>query len=166
MSVTREYTGWRLIYAYEPLGATTWGPHEVIERLSTACGRAQVYYQDPFADAVTWAAAQDGEVIRGYWRHGDAEWTGMPLPWKTVLTEADLADDPHEYESYAEDPGQVETTDVNTAAAHLSVDPSATRTAHRDPLDERPGSPARCGWCWSSCSAGATPTRPTWYTGH
>ncbi|MCG6497682.1 hypothetical protein [Kitasatospora sp. A2-31] len=123
--VTPEYAGWRLIYAEEPLGTTRWGLHEVIERLSKACGRAQVFYQDPFADAVIWAAAEDGEVVRGYWRHEDSEWTGTPLPWETVLTEADFADDPDEYEAYAEDPGRAETTAVNTAAAHLSVDPAA-----------------------------------------
>ncbi|KQV14843.1 hypothetical protein ASE03_30125 [Kitasatospora sp. Root187] len=126
--VTPEYAGWRLIYANSPLGSTSWWPHQVIERLSKVCGRAQVFYQDPFADSVIWAAAEDGEVVRGYWRDDEPEWTGTPLPWEVVLTAADFGDDEDEYEAYCEDPGRSQTTGINTAAANLSVDPAAITT--------------------------------------
>ncbi|WP_354644335.1 hypothetical protein [Kitasatospora camelliae] len=44
-----------------------------------ACGTAQVYFQDPLADAIIWATAEQGTVVRGYWRYSEPEWTGDPL---------------------------------------------------------------------------------------
>ncbi|MER7704527.1 hypothetical protein ABTX81_16755 [Kitasatospora sp. NPDC097605] len=117
--VTPEYAGWRLIYAESPLRETTWWPHEVVERLSAVCGRAQVFFQDPFADSVIWAAAEHGTLVRGYWRYGEPEWTGEPLPWEPLPTAEDLDED-DEVEPHA---SLVES--IGAAAAGLSVNPAA-----------------------------------------
>ncbi|MGW4893231.1 hypothetical protein ACWEQL_13345 [Kitasatospora sp. NPDC004240] len=121
--ITPEYAGWRLIYANSPLGQNQWWYFDVAERLSKACGRAQAYYQDPFADGMIWAAAEDGVLVRSYARSGEPEWTGEPLPWEEVLTVDDFDDQEH-YEDHYLEPNQSECADVNTAAAHLSLDPS------------------------------------------
>ncbi|AUY52471.1 hypothetical protein [Streptomyces sp. CB01881] len=125
--ITPEYAGWRLIYAETPLRETTWWPHEVIERLSAACGQAQVYYQDPFADSVIWATAEHGTVRRGYWRDSAPEWTGDPLPWEEVLAVAE-SEDEEDYEDVYPEPNASEVHGIGQAAAHLSVNP-ATVTA-------------------------------------
>ncbi|WP_344327159.1 hypothetical protein [Kitasatospora putterlickiae] len=116
--VTPEYAGWRLIYAESPLRETTWWPHEVIERLSAVCGRAQVFFQDPFADSVIWAAAEDGVLVRGYWRYGEPEWTGEPLPWEPLPSAEDADENGLELNA-----SLVES--IGAAAAGLSVDPAA-----------------------------------------
>ncbi|WP_327675998.1 hypothetical protein [Kitasatospora sp. NBC_00458] len=117
--VTPEYAGWRLIYAESPLRETTWWPHEVVERLSAACGRAQVFFQDPFADSVIWAAAEHGTLVRGYWRGEDQEWTGERLPWEPV------EDDPDEDDFDGGEPNASLVDSIGAAAAGLSVDPAA-----------------------------------------
>ncbi|MFD0277920.1 hypothetical protein ACFVHB_28985 [Kitasatospora sp. NPDC127111] len=121
--VTPEYAGWRLIYAESPLRESVWWPHEVIERLSAACGRAQVYFQDPLADAMIWAAAEHGAVVRGYWRSGEPEWTGEPLPWEERLTIDDFEDEEEFADTYRE-PNASEEQGIGTAAARLSVHPA------------------------------------------
>ncbi|WP_405365906.1 hypothetical protein [Kitasatospora sp. NBC_00039] len=138
--VTPEYAGWRLIYAETPLRETTWWPHEVIERLSAACGKAQAYYQDPFADSVIWATAEHGTVVRGYWRYSAPEWTGDPLPWEEVLTAADFEEE--DYEDAYPEPNASETQSIGAAAVHLSLDPAAIT----------PGTPAR-GHGWLALTA-------------
>ncbi|WP_406196951.1 hypothetical protein OH807_10910 [Kitasatospora sp. NBC_01560] len=122
--VTPEYAGWRLIYAESPLRETTWWPHEVVERLSAACGSAQVYFQDPHADSVIWAVAEHGALVRGYWRYGEPEWTGEPLPWEEVLTAADFAE-PEDYEDAYAEPNTSEVQSIGAAASRLSLDPGA-----------------------------------------
>ncbi|MEU6232904.1 hypothetical protein [Kitasatospora sp. NPDC047058] len=121
--VTPEYAGWRLIYAESPLREATWWPHDVIERLSAACGRAQVYFQDPLADAMIWAAAEDGTVVRGYWRNSEPEWTGEPLPWEERLTVEDFEDE-EEFEDAYPEPNASEEQSFGTAAARLSLHPA------------------------------------------
>ncbi|MET8701588.1 hypothetical protein ABZW10_22370 [Kitasatospora sp. NPDC004723] len=128
--VTPEYAGWRLIYAESPLRETTWWPHEVVERLSAACGRAQVFFQDPFADSVIWAAAEHGSLVRGYWRYGEPEWTGEPLPWEPLpLPDGpDGESDEEESDAFDEDgvePNASLVESIGRAAAGLSVNPAA-----------------------------------------
>ncbi|MFD5083826.1 hypothetical protein ACFWOG_14440 [Kitasatospora sp. NPDC058406] len=125
--VTPEYAGWRLIYAESPLRETTWWPHDVVERLSAACGKAQVFYQDPFADSVIWAAAEHGALVRGYWRADDPEWTGEPFPWESLPgaagSEGETADDDDDDDDA--EPNASRVTSISAAAAGLSVDPAA-----------------------------------------
>ncbi|BAJ26125.1 MULTISPECIES: hypothetical protein [Kitasatospora] len=121
--VTPEYAGWRLVHAESPIGRCAWWPSTVAEALSAACGRAQLFYQDPFADSVFWLAAERGAVVRSYWRDGEPEWEGEPMPWEEVLTVADFADEA-EYEDAYPEPNASEARDVPAAARGLSVDPS------------------------------------------
>ncbi|MFF7457977.1 hypothetical protein [Kitasatospora sp. NPDC008115] len=63
------------------------------ERLSAACGRAQVLFQDPFTDSVIRAAAEDGALVRGYRRYGEPERTGEPLPREPLPTAEERDDE-------------------------------------------------------------------------
>ncbi|MFI6446659.1 hypothetical protein [Kitasatospora sp. NPDC050543] len=128
--VTPEYAGWRLIYADTPLRETLWDLHGTIERLSAACGQAQVFYQDPHADAMMWAVAEQGAVRRGYWRYSEPPWTGEPLPWEVELM--DDEDEDHDDEDYDDEDGGSGARgvqSVNQAAASLSIDPSGIDAA-------------------------------------
>ncbi|WP_380284368.1 hypothetical protein [Kitasatospora purpeofusca] len=78
--VTPEYAGWRLIYAESPPRETPWWPHEVVERLSAACGRARVFFQDRSPTPSSGPLPSTAPRGRGYWRYGEPEWPGEPLP--------------------------------------------------------------------------------------
>ncbi|GLW56027.1 hypothetical protein [Kitasatospora phosalacinea] len=120
--VTPEYAGWRLVFAESPIGSCAWWPTTVAESLSAACGRAQVFYEDPHADAVIWVAAEGGAVVRSYWRASEPEWEGGPLPWEEVLTVDDFEDE-DEFADVYQEPNASEAQSVRVAARHLSVDP-------------------------------------------
>ncbi|MBL1099433.1 hypothetical protein [Streptomyces coffeae] len=127
--ITPEYDGWRLIYANSLLGDISWQPYHTAELLSSACGRAQVFYEDGCAGARIWAHAEDGLVERGYWSHEDPEWTGEPLPWERVVTVDDYDGDQEAFEDDYPDPNTSEETDPGAAAAALSIHPGAISSA-------------------------------------
>ncbi|GLW73989.1 hypothetical protein Kpho02_62870 [Kitasatospora phosalacinea] len=120
--VTPEYAGWRLVFAESPLGSCAWWPTTVVETLSAACGRAQLFYEDPHADAMIWIVAEGGSVVRSYWRASEPEWEGEPLPWEEVLTVDDFEDE-EEYEDAYPEPNASEAQSIHLAARHLSVAP-------------------------------------------
>ncbi|MEU2250593.1 hypothetical protein [Streptomyces sp. NPDC019224] len=99
--VTPELDGWRLVFGRfaQLVGYDDWDDMiETVERVSAACGRAQLFYVDDAGGADIWFAAEDGLVVRQYAADGGPE----------------EADD--------EDPDAV-TDGVREACGALSVDP-------------------------------------------
>lgn len=78
--VTPELDGWRLIFGNLPdvvgidwddwMGAT--------ERLSAACGQAQMFYEDSAGGSDVWVVAKKGVIHRRYAAENDPEWLGDP----------------------------------------------------------------------------------------
>lgn len=118
--VTPELDGWRLVYGSYGLlfGNDYWnGMTDALERLSTVCGQAQLFYVDEAGGADMWFVAEDGLVIRQYVAESDPEWEGEPLPW-----EVRAVDDPDSGAGDDVDP-DAGTDGARTACGFLSVDP-------------------------------------------
>ncbi|OKJ68655.1 hypothetical protein [Streptomyces sp. CB02460] len=71
--VTPELDGWRLVFGQfrQLVGYDDWNDMvETVERVSTACGRAQLFYVDDAGGADIWFAAEEGRVVRQYAAEG------------------------------------------------------------------------------------------------
>ncbi|MGC4947101.1 hypothetical protein ACLQ2N_13000 [Streptomyces sp. DT224] len=67
--VTPELNGWRLVFGQFPqlVGYDDWNDMvETVERVSAACGEAQLFFVDDAGGADIWFAAEDGLVVRQY----------------------------------------------------------------------------------------------------
>ncbi|TRV80979.1 hypothetical protein FKN01_04335 [Streptomyces sp. 130] len=107
--VTPELDGWRLVFGQFPqfFGRDAWrGMTETVERVSVACGQAQLFFVDDAGGADFWFVAKDGRLVDLY--------TG----------EDDLDEEDEEEEDDEEDceaPDDV-TGGVREACGDLSVD--------------------------------------------
>ncbi|MGW7297469.1 hypothetical protein [Streptomyces sp. NPDC054829] len=97
--ITPELDGWRLIFGNLPdVVGIDWDDWMgAAERLSAACGEAQMFYEDSAAGSDVWVVAEKGTIRRRYAAESDPEWIGEPA---------------ENLESAAE------------ACGHLSVDPT------------------------------------------
>ncbi|MFF7341885.1 hypothetical protein ACFZAT_31810 [Streptomyces sp. NPDC008163] len=71
--VTPELDGWRLVFGQFPqlVGYDDWNDMvETVERVSAACGKAQLFYVDDAGGADIWFAAEDGLIVRQYAAEG------------------------------------------------------------------------------------------------
>ncbi|WP_328898635.1 hypothetical protein OHR86_00520 [Streptomyces sp. NBC_00441] len=74
--VTPELDGWRLVFGQFPqlVGYDDWNDMvETVERVSAACGRAQLFFVDDAGGADIWFAAEDGRMVRQYAGEGDLD---------------------------------------------------------------------------------------------
>ncbi|MYQ79871.1 MULTISPECIES: hypothetical protein [unclassified Streptomyces] len=74
--VTPELDGWRLVFGQFPqlVGYDDWNDMvETVERVSAACGRAQLFFVDDAGGADIWFDAEDGRMVRQYAGEGDLE---------------------------------------------------------------------------------------------
>ncbi|MDI3406170.1 hypothetical protein [Streptomyces cavernicola] len=122
--VTPELDGWRLVFGQFDLlvGDDHFdGMIHTVERLSRACGRAQLFFLDDAGGADLWFVAEDGLVIRRYAAESVPEWEGTPLPWETLaVDDPDFDDEFDELDDVEPDAG---TAGARAACGHLSVDP-------------------------------------------
>ncbi|WP_051808939.1 hypothetical protein [Streptomyces sp. NRRL S-378] len=84
--VTPELDGWRLVFGSSDrlIGDDPWdGMTDVVERVSSHCGHAQLFFLDDAGGSDVWFVAENGRVIRRFAADGDPEWEGDPLPWET-----------------------------------------------------------------------------------
>ncbi|MFE1949294.1 hypothetical protein ACFW9D_02360 [Streptomyces sp. NPDC059524] len=119
--VTPELDGWRLVFGLFELlvGDDHWNDMiETVERVSEACGHAQLFYVDGAEGSDLWFVAEDGLVIRRYAAYSDPEWEGDPLPWEDLA----MNEPGFDPESEEADP-EAGTAGARTACAYLSVDP-------------------------------------------
>lgn len=127
--VTPELDGWRLVYG-ETLLEMGYGPGQLVEMVSAKCGEAQIFYEDGHAGGLGWMMARDGDVVRGYWKHSDPEWTGDPLPWEDPVGlgfDLDEDEDEDEYDLFEDEEGHEPNASGETGlvgpALNLSVLP-------------------------------------------
>jgi len=74
--VTPELDGWRLVFGRFPqlIGYDDWNDMvETVERVSVACGQAQLFFVDDAGGADIWFVAEDGRMVRQYAAEGDWE---------------------------------------------------------------------------------------------
>ncbi|MFI7006347.1 hypothetical protein [Streptomyces sp. NPDC050145] len=119
--VTPELDGWRLVFGQFELlvGDDHWNDMiETVERVSDACGHAQLFYVDGAEGSDLWFVAEDGLVIRRYAAHSDPEWEGDPLPWEDLA----MNEPGFDPESDEADP-EAGTAGARIACEYLSVDP-------------------------------------------
>ncbi|MFC8537476.1 hypothetical protein ACFUJY_26670 [Streptomyces sp. NPDC057249] len=67
--VTPELDGWRLVFGQfrQLVGYRDWHDMvETVERVSAACGRAQLFFVDDAGGADIWFAAEDGRIVQQY----------------------------------------------------------------------------------------------------
>ncbi|MGW2472685.1 hypothetical protein [Streptomyces sp. NPDC001665] len=71
--VTPELDGWRLVFGQfrQLVGYDDWNDMiETVERVSAACGKAQLFFVDDAGGADIWFAAEDGLMVRQYAAEG------------------------------------------------------------------------------------------------
>jgi hypothetical protein len=119
--VTPELDGWRLIFGnLDYVVGIDWDEWmSTVERLSSHCGEAQMFFEDDAGGSNVWVVADQGRIRRRYTREDDPEWVGEPLPWEDLLVD----DDNFNPEYDAADPNEG-TADAATACRLLSVDPT------------------------------------------
>ncbi|GAA1522172.1 hypothetical protein GCM10009730_32590 [Streptomyces albidochromogenes] len=119
--VTPELDGWRLISGnLDVMVGVDWDEWMgAVERLSTQCGEAQMFFEDEAGGSNVWVVAEQGRIRRRYTREDDPEWVGEPLPWEDLR--ADEEDFDPEYDEAEPNEG---TAGAATACFHLSVDPT------------------------------------------
>ncbi|TXS04259.1 hypothetical protein EAO73_16495 [Streptomyces sp. col6] len=74
--VTPELDGWRLVFGQfqQLVGYDDWNDMiETVERVSAACGRAQLFFVDDAGGADIWFAAEDGLMMQQYAAEGGLE---------------------------------------------------------------------------------------------
>lgn len=106
--VTPELDGWRLVFGQFPqlVGRDAWnGMTETVERVSAACGQAQLFFVDDAGGADFWFVAKDGRLSDLYTGEDDLD------------EEDEDEDDEEDYEA-ADDV----TGGVREACGELSVD--------------------------------------------
>ncbi|MEW1891148.1 hypothetical protein [Streptomyces sp. NPDC085659] len=71
--VTPELDGWRLVFGQfrQLVGYDDWNDMvATVERVSAACGKAQLFFVDDAGGADIWFAAEDGRMVRQYAAEG------------------------------------------------------------------------------------------------
>ncbi|MFH8573769.1 hypothetical protein [Streptomyces sp. NPDC017993] len=118
--VTPEVNGWRLIFGNLD-SAVSWDWEDMmgaVERLSTRCGHAQMFFEDTAGGADIWVVAEEGHIRRRYARESSPEWEGEPLPWETRAV-----DDEGFNPAYDEAEPHEGTASAMTTCEYLSVHP-------------------------------------------
>lgn len=113
--ITPELDGWRLIFGNLPdLVGLDWDEWMgAVERLSSHCGEAQMFWEDSAGGSDVWVVAEKGRIRRLYAAEGSAEAIGDPLPWEELDADGESM------------------TGVDDACGKLSVDPGAVGTTTR-----------------------------------
>ncbi|MFD5621295.1 hypothetical protein [Streptomyces yangpuensis] len=120
--VTPELDGWRLVFGSSDrlIGDDPWdGMIDAVERASSHCGHAQLFFLDDAGGSDVWFVAENGRVIRRFAADSEPEWEGDPLPWETLATDGSGSGD----DDVPSDAGTAGTVGAREACAHLSVDP-------------------------------------------
>ncbi|QKV94853.1 hypothetical protein HUT19_26470 [Streptomyces sp. NA02950] len=119
--ITPELDGWRLVFGHlDTVVTMDWDAMMgAAERLSAACGEAQMFLEDIAGGTDIWVVAEQGRIRRRYAASSDPEWVGEPLPWEERLLDTEDFD-----AGYDEPDSFAGTAGATTACGHLSVDPT------------------------------------------
>ncbi|MFJ7072241.1 hypothetical protein [Streptomyces sp. NPDC098781] len=89
--ITPELDGWRLVFGnLDSVVGVDWDDWMgTVERLSSRCGQAQMFFMDDAGGSDVWVVAEQGTIRRRYAAESDPEWIGAPLAWEEPGTEGE-----------------------------------------------------------------------------